>query len=118
MGLWLTVDGCDVDAAWSYTGFMHFRRRLAAQIDVDLDQMYGFGGEQRPWDTVDHPLVPLLNHSDCDGELAPDDCALVAPALRDAVTGWDEDDYDRVQALYLADLMERADRTGRPVRFH
>ena len=32
-----------------------------------------------PWD--DDPLVVLLDHSDCDGEIAPEDCNLLADRL-------------------------------------
>ena len=39
----------------------------------------------RTWDTVDSGLVPLLDHSDCEDDLSPEECARIAPALREAL---------------------------------
>ena len=54
--------------AGSYSGFGLFRDVLAVEEDIVLDEMYGFGGT-RQWASVETPLEPLLNHSDCDGEI-------------------------------------------------
>ena len=77
MGLNCT-HGC-WDGPYSY--FNAFREWVAKQIGIDLNAMVGF---QRSyphtevigisWDTVDHPIKPLLNHSDCDGELTVKEC--------------------------------------------
>ena len=69
-----------VDARWSYSGFHRFRARLAGAIGVKLESMRGFGrGEfARPWSEIDDGLVPLLRHSDCEGEMTPEECATVA----------------------------------------
>ena len=101
---------------WSYHGFARFREALAAQLGIDLDAMEGYTGAMR-WDVLKpHPLHTLLNHSDCDGDLSPADCAAMAPALRAAVADW-EPNYDRQRATDLARLMDIAARRGRPVRF-
>jgi hypothetical protein len=45
--------------------------------------MVGFGGS-RSWDDVapgDVRLIPLLHHSDCDGELTPAECRQITEAL-------------------------------------
>ena len=67
------------EASWSYSGFHEFRRRLAAEEGLELEQMHGFGPMlpgSRPhydptlplieWSEVPTSLEPLLNHSDCD----------------------------------------------------
>lgn len=104
------------EAGWSYGGFKNFRVELAASIGIKLDDMVGFNGGV-PWDTVADPIKPLLDHSDCDGELTPDECRAVAPRLRELVAGWDADDYDKVNALRLADGMMLAADANEPFKF-
>lgn len=108
------------DASWSYGGFDRFRHHLAEQIGIDLDKMQGFNHRRIgviPWDQVNDPIVPLLNHSDCDGTLSAKDCRTVAPRLRQLVNDWPVDDYDRVMALSLAEGMERAAKARQKLRF-
>jgi len=59
-----------------YSSFNRFREWVAKQIGIDLDQMLGFkkDGGGIPWDNFDHPIIPLLNHSDCGGELTVEEC--------------------------------------------
>jgi hypothetical protein len=109
MGLGLVIMGCvGTGPKISYSGFHAFRSRLFRSIGGELDEMEGFGGE-RPWSGVDDPLVPLLNHSDCEGELSSDACARIAPRLREVVAGWVDDPADvyRSYGLKLADAMDR-----------
>lgn len=75
----------------SYSSFNAWRRWLAGKAGFDLDSMLGFGGHT-DWSTVSSGLVPLLNHSDCDGEISPDDAALIAPALDEVVENATEQD--------------------------
>ena len=56
-----------------YSHFNNFRRWVAKQIGLNLDSMEGFGGDIS-FDITNHPIKPLLEHSDCDGELTPDEC--------------------------------------------
>lgn len=74
-------------AQWSYTGFARFRKRLAAEEDITLEAMRGFGGALK-WDSVRTSLAPLLNHSDCDGYLDPWDCEEMLPRLREIEAKW------------------------------
>jgi hypothetical protein len=49
MGLDICVGHPDRDGNsihYSYSGFAHFRRRIARQIGIDLDRMVGFGGRR------------------------------------------------------------------------
>lgn len=66
--------------AWHgpYSSFNRWRKDIASQIGIDLDKMYGFGGEIA-W--PEHPLTPLLYHSDCDGDINWKDCEAIADAL-------------------------------------
>ena len=73
-------DGETPHPQWSYGGFSRFRERLAEAESFRLSDMKGFGGK-RQWDTVTTTLAPLLDHSDCDGEMAPDECRQVWPRL-------------------------------------
>jgi hypothetical protein len=107
---------------WAYGGFNRFRVRLAASEGFDLDEMQGFSNGDyfgdnyvpgtRSWDEITTPLKPLLNHSDCDGELTPEECAQVAPRLREVAASWSvngvtmSDAFDYQGALALAECME------------
>ena len=112
------LDFSHTNAHWSYSGFNRFRRAIAAHEGIDLDAMRGFGGDH-DWSTATTPLKPLLNHSDCDGELTPQECRQVAPRLRVVVTAlWpDPNDYDRHAGLALADGMDTAAAADQPLEF-
>jgi hypothetical protein len=111
------IDFSHCDARWSYGNFNRARTRLAAVMGLNLDQMRGFRGSQEWPDAEKFPLVHLLNHSDCDGELTPEQCRVVAPALRKAVEQWPEDDTDRRRFLELADGMDAAAAANEPLEF-
>lgn len=110
------LDFGQCEASWSYGGFHRFRIRLAQEIGVDLESMEGFRDGGNKWDNLIDPIIPLLNHSDCDGELSSEDCSKVAPRLRQLVSGWD-DDYDKRQALTLVEGMELCAATGEALIF-
>ena len=105
--------------SWPYSAFMRFRRRLAACEGITLDDMRGFSGERpcREWSEFTTPLKPLLDHSDCDGDLSPEDCATVAARLRQIVEHWPEDDHDRQKALDLSACMEKCATEGVSLEF-
>ncbi len=120
------IDFSHGNAHWSYSGFHHARTRLAAVIGVNLNAMQGFqrsliAGDtgQRPisWATVTDEIAPLLYHSDCDGELSPDECRALAPRLKQLVEHWPDDDYDKQKFLELAKGMEEAAAVGEPLVF-
>ncbi|MEU0665710.1 hypothetical protein ABZ508_26490 [Streptomyces lavendulocolor] len=121
------LDFTHTDAHWSYTGFGRFRQALALHEGFELKTMVGYGGD-REWSTVDTPLKPLLDHSDCDGELTPEDCATVAPRLREVVDFlWPADTstwqlnpeacINRQNGLLLADGMDNAAQSGEHLEF-
>lgn len=104
------------NANWSYSGFNAFRCRLAAEIGINLREMAGFGPPERPWHKITDGIAPLLNHSDCEGELTPEECKRVAPRLRELVADW-PDDHDKQNALELADDMEATAAKGEALVF-
>ncbi len=123
------IDFSHTEAGWSYGGFGRFREALAEYEGIRLRDMAGFCAPWRgddpethpnlSWDKVDTALKPLLNHSDCDGDLSPEECSQIAPRLREVVDAlWpDENDYDRKNGLALAEGMERAAAAGERLEF-
>jgi len=94
---------------WSYSGFHEFRKNLAALVGIDLMAMKGYGG-QREWPpSAVEPLVPLLSHSDGDGSMTAEECAIAAPHLRELLPKI-EDLYDRKMAGRLVEAMEEVVR--------
>ena len=121
------IDFSHTQAQWSYTGFGAFRRALAVFEGFELDDMEGFGGD-RDWSTVATDLAPLLNHSDCDGEMSPDECRQVAPRLRAVIDElwpaeravWEIDPsahFNRHAGLALADGMDAAAAADEHLQF-
>ena len=119
MGIDFRYHGRILESApsWSYSWFNGFRTELAAiALGIDLRAMVGFGGD-KPWDPhTAHPLYPLLNHSDCDGELSPAECRKVAPALAE-YAGKLADEYDQRMAGRLASAMEVCAAHHAPLEF-
>ncbi len=124
------LDFSHTEAHWSYGGFGRFREALAEHEGFKLNEMHGFcapwrgdGPEAHPnrsWDEIASPLKPLLNHSDCDGDLSPEECAQIAPRLREVVDAiWPEggDGYDREHGLLLAEGLELAASEGERFEF-
>jgi hypothetical protein len=87
-----------------------------ASIGVNLNSMEGFGGIF-PWDNFDDDIIPLLNHSDCDGELTPEECAKVAPRLKELVEAWGDYEYDKRTATELISGMEKCAAANEPLEF-
>lgn len=133
------------EASWSYSGFNDFRKRLANEIGICLPLMDGFWlpgyprsevesaikrvgtdiidanfkwlpKEPLKWDKIKDPIVDLLLHSDCEGELSAEQCGKIYPRLKELIEGWDED-YDKKQALLLAEGMENCAKKNEPLVF-
>ncbi len=77
--------------AWhgSYRSFHAFRKQLATHLGFNLEEMAGFGGE-KPF-SGDHVNI-LLSHSDCDGDISPEDCGKLAARLREILETIPKDD--------------------------
>lgn len=78
--------------------FNCFRRWLANQIGIDLYDYIGFGKFVKTeggieyvetgfndLKSIKHDIQPLLDHSDCDGLLTPEECQRVANGLKDII---------------------------------
>jgi len=117
----------------SYSSFGRFREAIAATIGITLHEMQGFGG-QTEWSPEDQePLVTLLNHSDCDGEIPVERLLplakrlraiadrLLPPAARPSETRTTFPNMERAwkdEALQFAKGCEAAAREGEAVEFH
>jgi hypothetical protein len=74
----------------SYGTFNKFRYELAKQIGINLNDYIEYNGNgNKILDNVDHDLIPLLNHSDCDGELTPDECKRIVNGLNEVLNNLD-----------------------------
>lgn len=70
-----------------YRRFHDFRVALAATIGLDLDSMERYGGVV-PWETLEgEPLTVLLDHSDCDGYIASEQCGPLADRMESLLPG-------------------------------
>jgi hypothetical protein len=115
------IDFTFCNAHWSYSGFHIFRTRVAEAIGIEnLDKMENFeewDGKSNLWSSVDSPLVHLLNHSDCDGELSVEQCRVIIPALVAVMRSWQEDDRDRIEGERLVEGMQSAVDNNEPLTF-
>jgi hypothetical protein len=73
----------------SYSRFSRFRKALANEIGINLSEYDGFGGT-KSWDTLNHGIKPLLNHSDCDGILTVEECKSIITGLNEILAGLDK----------------------------
>ena len=114
------------NAQWSYSGFMNFRKRIAASCGANLLEMEGFKENGRPWE---YPwigtlgdLIPFMNHSDCDGHLTAKQCRRAAVRLRQVLElfkciGVPVYDHDVINGIKLAEAMECCALERRHLRF-
>jgi len=66
----------------SYTYFNRFRYALARQIGINLDDYIGYSDKgTKDLDSIEHDIMPLLNHSDCDGRLKITESRRIAKGL-------------------------------------
>ena len=75
-----------------YSSFNRFRKSLAEQIGINLDDYYGYGGDgTKELESIEHDLMPLFNHSDCDGELTVEESKLIVSGLNNVLDNFNED---------------------------
>lgn len=115
MGLQTTHD------CWtgSYSHFDRFRMAVAAAVGIDLNSMQRFGGSTS-WDIfAKDPIRILLEHSDCEGDIAVADLLPLAGRLDEVAKLLDdctEDDF-AAEARRFAAGCRLAESRGEPVRF-
>lgn len=111
------IDFSHGGAHWAYSGFHRFRERLSEAEGFDLNMMDGFGGSGVSWKTVETPLKPLLDHSDCDDDLSAEDCAGIWPRLSEIVETWPDGDFDKQEGRKLVTGMVDCARSGQRLTF-
>ena len=117
------TDFSHCEAHWSYSGFHRFRTRLASAANIELEAMEGFeplDGQEAPgrsWDTVHDDLALFLDHSDCDGDLSPEDCLKIADRIEPIIKTWPDDDYDKKNAVELIEGLRWAAENKETFRF-
>lgn len=104
--------------AWhgSYSSFNRFRYALAKRIGIDLNDYKGYGDSgTKDLESIDHPLMDLFNHSDCDGELTPEQCERIMKGLDMVIAGipilldaWSDEYVFRQQAIRFRDGCKEA----------
>lgn len=99
MGLDINPGG----AHWSYSGFNQFRRDLAKEEGLNIQDMAGYGGTLE-WDDTATDLRPLFNHSDCDGYIDAFDCEDMVPRLKQISEAWKSD--SEVGRQYYIDQLD------------
>jgi len=100
------IDFSHGEARWAYSGFMRFRSRISETLGYgDLKTMYDEGSHTA---MQDEPIYPLINHSDCDGELTVKEMEMIIPQLESILTMWADKDKENVDGDVLRgrDLVE------------
>lgn len=116
------------EAHWSYGGFNRFRQRLAEKVGLEWPEARAFiscspaareedNARWQKLQSLDDPIRDLLCHSDCDGELSPEQCATIAPRLKELVADWDANDFDKMQADLLVQGMLDCAESKEPLEF-
>lgn len=87
MGLDTTYD------CWNgpYSSFNRFRYSLGHQIGINLDDYIGYGDKgTKDLTSIDNELMPLFNHSDCDGRLTVKECKSIVKGLNSILENYNE----------------------------
>jgi hypothetical protein len=124
MGLHVTHD------CWtgSCGAFNDWRRKLATAAGIDLDKMEGFCDDGIRWAALaPDPLHVLLQHSDCDGDIAIEHLVPLADRLCQLMSKLVEQDRSGPGLRWLSDLaiteqfvagLRLAADLGQRVEFH
>ena len=86
--------------AGSYTGFGTWREALASTVGINLHYIRGYGGDGEL--DYDAPFVELLNHSDCEDELTPDQCRRLLEDFEEYAENFREHVDDKNREYYVA----------------
>lgn len=103
-----------------YSSFGQFRTKLAEHIGITLADMEGFGGN-KSFDMVEDDVKILLDHSDCDGEISPADCAKLSKRLDEILKELEPTDnwfslYNFVKTF--SEGCKTAAANNEPIEFH
>lgn len=79
----------------AYSSFNEFRYELGRRIGINLDDYKGYHGNgTKELTSIAHPLMPLFNHSDCDGELSVEECKQIVSGLNGVIEAAVPEDKD------------------------
>lgn len=100
-----TTHGCWNGAYSSFNAFRHF---LAEKININLDEYHGYGSDNASkfLEDIDHDIMPLLNHSDCDGYLSVQECERIANGLEQILK---ENNWMNIDESTIYDRFSNAD---------
>jgi hypothetical protein len=74
-----------------YSFFNRFRYSLGHQIGIDLDDYYGYGKTGvKDLTKIEHELMPLFNHSDCDGILTVEESKKIVIGLNKVLQNFND----------------------------
>jgi len=99
-----------------YSSFNKFRKAIAKYAGVDLDEMIGFGGN-KSFSLITHDIVPLLDHSDCDGEISVEDAKRIVSGLNLIIPNINEE-YIKADAIQFRDGCLEAILKNEVIEFH
>ena len=111
------LDFSHCEAHWGYGGFNRFRVRIINNLGILSANPNNWPDFLKDERLVNDSIYPLLDHSDCDGELTVEECKIVAPRLRELIAAWNNDDYDKREALELIKGMELAIKNNENLEF-
>jgi hypothetical protein len=74
-----------------YSSFNRFRFSLGKQIGINLNEYIGYGNSgTKDLSSIDHDLMPLFNHSDCDGILTVEESKRIVNGLNNVLENFNE----------------------------
>lgn len=87
--------------AWQgpYSSFNEFRKWLASKININLDEYIGYmhPDATKEITSINHKIMSLLNHSDCDGELTPEECRQIAEGIEEILNGISKEESENAE---------------------
>jgi hypothetical protein len=96
------------DVGFTYHGFNEFRHRIARSIG--LKDVYSLTetdmyhtGRYKEIETT-HPMYPLIDHDDAEGDMGPDDCGQVGKYLKIIILEWRKELEDNFSAELKNDI--------------
>lgn len=97
--------------AWHgpYSSFNRFRYWLAEKIGINLNDYIGYGDNaQEELTSIDHKLMPLFNHSDCEGELTPSECKQIAEGIDEVLNNISKEEAEHPSNAYSFSHLNKA----------
>ncbi len=107
----------------AYSSFNRFRYSLAIQVGINLDEYDGYDkGGTKNLNDIKHDLMPLFNHSDCDGYLSVEESKRIVNGLNSVLDTFNETiecDFDfKEKIMQFHDGCLDAISKNETVKFH